>query len=90
MPISFITAMASGLTTPDGLEPAEKASTLSPPSVRAKPSAICERQEFSTQTNKILVFFSATMFHHFGLDHVDNIFDNIGRVIGDPFQMTGH
>jgi len=49
-----IDAIAFGFTTPDGREPALKASTASPPCIRANASAIWLRQEFSTQTNKSL------------------------------------
>lgn len=43
---------AFGLITPEGLEPALKASIAAPPWRRAKASAICERLAFSTQTNR--------------------------------------
>src|SRR5688572_27552675 len=43
--------VALGLTWPEGLEPALSASTLSPPWIWAKASAIWLRFEFSTQTN---------------------------------------
>src|SRR5687768_25729 len=44
--------IAFGLITPDGFEPALKASTASPPWMRAKASAIWLRLEFSTQTKR--------------------------------------
>src|SRR5205085_11872128 len=50
MPFSAMNCTARGWTSPAGREPALAATTRPPPSVRAKPSAICDRQEFSTQT----------------------------------------
>src|SRR5688500_6213040 len=52
--------IAFGLITPEGLEPALKASTPSPPNLRAKASAIWLRLEFSTQTNSTRLRASAT------------------------------
>src|SRR6185312_9698509 len=43
---------AFGWIRPDGAEPALKASTASPPWMRAKASAIWLRLAFSTQTNR--------------------------------------
>ena len=42
--------MALGLMRPEGFDPALSASTPSPPSIRAKASAIWLRLEFSTHT----------------------------------------
>ena len=50
IPRSFMKAAARGLTWPEGREPALWAMTRPGPNDRANPSAICDRQEFSTQT----------------------------------------
>jgi len=49
MPFDARTLRALAATSPAGWVPADIASI---PMLRAKPSAICERQEFPTQTNK--------------------------------------
>src|SRR5574337_1118367 len=53
-------AMALGLITPDGCEPALYASTALPPSMRANASAIWLRFEFSTHTNRTRLTNSLT------------------------------
>src|SRR5258708_4034206 len=52
-PTSLMTVTASGLTFPEGLEPAERISQVPSLNFLAHPSAIWLRQEFSIQTNNI-------------------------------------
>ena len=54
IPTSRMRAMAVGSTFPEGREPALAIVQPPPARARAKPSAICDRQEFSTQTKRML------------------------------------
>src|SRR5687767_7951993 len=76
-------AIARGLTTPDGAEPALYASTTSPPSMRAKASAIWLRFELWTQTNRTRLGLLAAGAPAGGL-----VVDAIGMIHQTPATAT--